>query len=351
MSLTAFRTLGRSGLVVSPAALGTMTFGNQGWGSADDVSQAIFDAYVDAGGNFIDTADVYSGGRSEELLGGYVAGRCLRDKLVLATKFSFNAEAGNPHAGGNGRKNIHRALEGSLRRLRTDYIDLYWMHTYDSVTPVEEVLQSLGDLVRAGKIRYFGFSDLPAWYAVKAATLAAAHGVPGPVALQLEYSLVERSIEREHVPAARECGLGIMPWSPLAGGFLTGKYQRNDQGTAGQGRLGGSNPFQGAYTKFTERNWRVLDALLEVAAQLGRPPGQVALAWAAAQPSVTTLLLGASKLDQLHDNLASLNLSLTPGQLQVLDQGSALDRAFPYGLLTPEGSRMIFGGATVQGWR
>ncbi len=351
MSLTAFRTLGRSGLVVSPAALGNMTFGNQGWGSADDVSQAIFNGYVDAGGNFIDTADVYSGGRSEELLGGYVADRCLRDKLVLATKFSFNAEAGNPHAGGNGRKNIHRALEGSLRRLRTDYIDLYWMHAYDSVTPVEEVLQSLGDLVRAGKIRYFGFSDLPAWYAVKAATLAAAHGVPGPVALQLEYSLVERSIEREHVPAARECGLGIMPWSPLAGGFLTGKYQRNDQGAAGQGRLGGSNPFQGAYTKFTERNWRVLEALLEVAAQVGRPPGQVALAWTAAQPGVTTLLLGASKLDQLRDNLASSNLSLTPGQLQVLDQGSALDRAFPYGLLTPEGSRMIFGGAAVQGWR
>ncbi len=211
MSLTAFRTLGRSGLVVSPGALGTMTFGTKEWGSPDDVNQAVFDAYVDAGGNFIDTADVYSGGRSEELVGRYVAERSLRDKLVLATKFSFNAEPGNPHAGGNGRKNIHRALEGSLRRLRTDYVDLYWMHAYDLVIPVEEVLQSLGDLVRAGKIRYFGLSDLPAWYAVKAAALAGAHGVPGPIALQLEYSLFERSIEREHLPAARECGLGVVP--------------------------------------------------------------------------------------------------------------------------------------------
>ncbi len=351
MSLTAFRTLGRSGLVVSPAALGTMTFGNRNWGSSDAVSRAVFDAYVEAGGNFIDTADVYSDGRSEELLGGYIADRSLRDRLVLATKFGFNAEAGNPHAGGNGRKNIHRALEGSLRRLRTDYVDLYWMHVYDLVTPVEEVLQSLGDLVRAGKIRYFGFSDLPAWYAVRAATLASAHGAPGPVALQLEYSLVERSIEREHVPAARECGLGIMPWSPLGGGFLTGKYARDGQGAAGQGRLSGGNPFQGAYTKFTELNWRVLDVLRTVAEQVDRPPAQVALAWAASQPGVTTLTLGASRPDQLHDNLAALELSLTAEQLQALDQVSALALAFPYGILTPGANRMIFGGAAVQGWR
>ena len=348
MTLTDFRTLGRSGLVVSPAALGTMTFGTKGWGSADDVSQAVFNGYVDAGGNFIDTADIYSGGCSEELLGGYVADRSLRDKLVLATKFSFNAEAGNPHAGGNGRKNIHRALEGSLRRLRTDYVDLYWMHAYDAVTPVEEVLQTMGDLMRAGKIRYFGFSDLPAWYAVKAATLAAAHGVPGPIALQMEYSLVERGIEHEHVPAARECGMGIMPWSPLAGGFLTGKYQRD--GTAGQGRLSGSNPFSGPYSKFTERNWSVLNALRKVAAEVGRPPAQVALAWAAAQPGVTTLLLGASKLDQLHDNLAALDLSLTAEQMRALDQGSMSGQASIYGLFKPEGSRMIFGGVGVQGW-
>ncbi len=349
MSLAAFRTLGRSGLVVSPLALGTMTFGTPRWGSPDEVSEAIFNAYVDAGGNFIDTADVYANGRSEELIGGYIAGRRLRDKLVLATKFAFNAEDGNPNAGGNGRKNIYRALEGSLRRLRTDTIDLYWLHVWDMVTPVEEVLQSLGDLVRAGKIRYFGFSDMPAWYAVKAATLAAAHAIPGPIAMQLEYSLVERSIEREHVPVARECGLGITPWSPLAGGFLAGKYRREDAGAAGKGRLSGSNPF--GNQKFTDRNWRTLDALRTAAAEAERPLAQVALAWASAQPGITSLILGASKGEQLRDNLASLDIQLTAQQLQTLDEGSALDPAFPYGIFTAEVNRMIFGGATVQGWR
>ena len=342
MTLTAYRTLGRSGLVVSPAALGTMTFGNQAWGSDDAASRAVFDAYVDAGGNFIDTADVYSNGRSEELLGVTIADRSLRDRLVLATKCGFNAEPGNPHAGGNGRKNIHRALEGSLRRLRTDCIDLYWMHVYDMVTPADEVLQTLGDLVRAGKIRYFGLSDLPAWYAVRMATLAAAHGVPGPVALQLEYSLVARGIEREHVPAARECGLGIVPWSPLAGGFLSGKYAR--EGGQVPGRLSGPNPFQGPYTKFTDRNWRVLDALRDVAAQLGRPPAQVALAWAAAQPGVASLLLGANRPAQLRDNLAGLALRLSP------EQGLALDAAYAAELdfFTPQLRRMVFGGVEIE---
>lgn len=351
MNLTTFRTLGRSGLIVSPLALGTMTFGTPRWGSSDEVSESVFHAYVDAGGNFIDTADVYSKGRSEELIGGYISDRQLRDQLVLATKFAFHSgELGNPNAGGNGRKNIYRAIEGSLRRLRTDYIDLYWLHVWDMVTPVEEVLQSLGDLVRAGKIRYFGFSDMPAWYVTKAATLATAHGVPGPIALQLEYSLVERSIEREHLPAAYDCGLGICPWSPLAGGFLTGKYDREDEGAAGQGRLSGSNPFQEKFTKFTDRNWRVLDALRTVAAQVDRPLAQVALAWVSAQSGVTSPILGTSKLEQLHDNLDSLDIRLTPEQIQTLNESSALDLAFPYGIFTSEGKRVIFGGATVQGW-
>jgi len=189
MNLNSFRTLGRSGLVVSPLTLGTMTFGTPRWGSSDEVSQAIFNAYIDAGGNFVDTADVYSGGRSEELLGGFINSRKLRDKRVLATKFTFNTEPGNPNAGGNGRKNIYSSIEGSLRRLKTDYIDLYWLHAWDMVTPVEEVLQSLGDLVRAGKIRYFGFSNMPAWYVAKAATLATAYHVPGPIALNFTNKL------------------------------------------------------------------------------------------------------------------------------------------------------------------
>ncbi|MDQ6826052.1 MAG: aldo/keto reductase [Candidatus Eremiobacteraeota bacterium] len=343
-----FRSLGHSGLVVSRLSLGTMTFGTTNWGASEEIAETLFEAYVDSGGNFIDMADVYADGRSEELVGRYVADRTLRDKLVLATKFTFNAEDGNPNAGGNGRKNMYRALEGSLRRLRTGFVDLYWMHAWDLVTPVEEVLQSLGDLVRAGKIRYFGFSNVPAWYAVKAATLAAAHAIPGPIALQLQYSLVERSIEREHLPAARECGLGICLWSPLAGGFLTGKYERNREGLVSQGRLSASNSF--GNRMFTERNWRVLDALRAVAAELGRPPAQIALAWVAAKPGATSLIIGASKLEQLRDNLAALDICLAPVHLRVLDDSSALDPAFPYDIFSAEVNEGIFGGEAVKGW-
>ena len=349
MSLTDFRTLGRSGLVVSPLTLGTMTFGTPRWGSSADVSEAVFDAYVAAGGNFIDTADVYAGGRSEELLGGFVAQRGLRDQLVLATKFGFNAQPGNPHAGGNGRKNIHRALENSLRRLQTDYVDLYWLHVWDTVTPVEEVLQTLGDLVRAGRIRYFAFSDMPAWYVTRAATLAQAHGVPGPVAMQLEYSLVARDVEREHIAAARECGLGLLPWSPLAGGFLAGKYERASSGTqpaGGEGRLSGANPFSGPFTKFTERNWNILEALRTVAAQLDRPLAQVALAWVARQPGVTAPIVGASRPEQLRDHIAALDIRFSADQAKALDEASASGlEFFSAGL-----RRMVFGGNEVKGW-
>ena len=351
MPLTDFRTLGRSGLIVSPLALGTMTFGTPRWGSSDEVSLAIFNAYVDAGGNFIDTSDIYSGGKSEEMLGAYVAARQLRDQVVLATKFTWNTSRGNPNAGGSGRKNIYRALEGSLRRLKTDYIDLYWMHAWDMVTPAEELLQTFGDLVRAGKIRYFGLSDVPAWFMTQLTTLAQVHGVPGPIAVQPEYSLTERSIEREHVPAARALGLGVVPWSPLAGGFLAGKYERGSAGAkaSGEGRLSGANPL--GDTKFTDQNWRVLDALRTVARQLGRPLPQVALAWASAQPGISALLLGASKVTQLHDNLASLDVQLTPEQLHMLDQVSALELVHPYQISTPGVNRSIFGGHAVQGWR
>ena len=355
MSLTDFRTLGRSGLVVSPLALGTMTFGTPRWGSTPEGSHAVFNAYVEAGGNFIDTADVYAGGQSEELLGGYVAGRKLRDQLVLATKFGFGSQPGNPHAGGNGRKQIYRALEGSLRRLKTDYVDLYWLHVWDTVTPADEVLQTLGDLVRAGRIRYFGLSDMPAWYATQLATLAQAHGVPGPVAMQLEYSLVERTTEREHLPAARALGLGVVPWSPLAGGFLAGKYERASQGdqpAGGEGRLSGANPFSGPFTKFTARNWAILEALRTVARQLDRPLAQVALAWAAAQPGISAPIMGASRVEQVADNIAALDIQFRPDQFQALAVASAPDPAFPYAIFTPEMNRgAVFGGASVRGWQ
>lgn len=200
-------------------------------------------------------------------------------------------------------------------------------------------------LVRAGHIRYFGFSDMPAWYATKAATLSQVHNVPGPIATQLEYSLVARQIESGHIPAALECGLGVVPWSPLAGGFLAGKYERQDEGASGEGRLSKSNPFQGPFTKFTERNWQILDTLKKVAAEVERPPAQVALAWAAAQPGVTSLIIGASKSEQLRDNLASLDISLTPEQVHKLDEASASESAF----FSADLRRLIFGGH--EGWR
>jgi aryl-alcohol dehydrogenase-like predicted oxidoreductase len=356
MTLADFRTLGRSGLIVSPLCLGTMTMGTPRWGSLDEVSEAIFNSYVDAGGNFMDTADAYANGRSEELIGEYTAKRGLRDKLVIATKFTMSAgaQAGNPNGSANGRKNMYRALEGSLKRLGTDYVDLYWMHAWDTVTPAEEVLQSLGDLVRAGKIRYFGFSDVPAWYAAKVATLASVHGVPGPIALQLEYSLVERNIEREHVDCAREFGMGITPWSPLASGFLAGKYKREDDGKgSGEGRLsvlgGGANP---VFHKYSERNWAALDALREVAAEVGKPLAQVALAWATAQPAVASLIIGATKVEQLADNIASLEVVLSDSQMGKLSAASAPELAHPYmfftGMLKKD---RVFGGTNVAGWR
>lgn len=350
MKLSDVRTLGRSGLVVSPLCLGTMTFGNPRWGSAEDaVSKQVFDAYVEAGGNFIDTADVYAKGRSEELVGEYIAAGKLRDRLVLATKFTFNAEPGNPNAGGNGRKNMHRALEGSLRRLKTDYLDLYYLHAWDQVTPVEEVLQSMGDLVRAGKIRYFALSDVPAWYATQMTTLARAHNVPAPIALQLPYSLAERSIEREHVPAAHQLGLGLAPWGALGAGLLTGKYTRDADGTvkSGGGRLDLNLP---SFQMFTEDNWRVLDVLREVADSAGKPLSQVALAWVMAQPGITSPILGVSKVEQLHDQLAAMDLVLTPEQLKRLDDGTALTGGSMNRFFKPEMRPAVFGGGTVRGW-
>ncbi len=360
MSLTDFRTLGRSGLVVSPLALGTMTFGQRDWGTDAAASRAIFDAYREAGGNFIDTADIYAGGGSEELVGRFIRETGSRHEVVLATKFGFNAGAsplaagpgpsggggGNPHAGGAGAKNIHRALEASLRRLGTDHVDLYWMHIWDGVTPVDEIVQTLGDLVRAGRIRYYAFSDMPAWLAAKAATIAAERRVPGPIAIQVEYSLVARDVEAEHIPAAREGGMGVMPWSPLAGGFLTGKYRRGD--TGGTGRLSGANPF--GDSKFTDRNWDTLEVLRTVASEAGRTPAQVALAWVKARPGVASTLVGARTPAQLADALAAAATALTADQAGRLDQASAPPPGFSAGLGSPSIRRMVFGGRDVAGW-
>ena len=346
MNLKSFRTLGRSGLVVSPLALGTMTFAAPGWGSADDISKAVFNEFIEGGGNFIDTADVYGGGRSEEIVGDCIAERSLRDSVVLATKFTFNSQRGNPNAGGNGRKNIHRALDSSLKRLKTDYIDLYWMHYWDQTTPVEEVLETFGALQQSGKIRYFGLSDVPAWYATKAAVLAGASSRPAPIALQMEYSLIERSIEREHVPMAAECGLGIVPWGPLGSGFLSGKYRRSSGKPEGQGRFSSQQPFR----QFTDKHWNILDALQTVSGEIDRPLSQTALAWAVAQPGVSATLVGASKVDQLKENLVSLEVEFSPAQLKTLNSVSALEPVHPYAGFTPQVKGSIFGGTDVQTW-
>lgn len=351
MRLNDYTTLGRSGLRVSPLCLGTMTFGTEwGWGAEEDVSRSLFERYISAGGNFIDTADGYTGGKSEEMVGKFIAEKKLRDRVVLATKFTFNVDPGNPNAGGNGRKNIYRALEGSLRRLRTDYIDLYWLHAWDTVTPVEEVVSTLSDLVRQGKIRHYGFSDAPAWYIARAYTLAEKESKDRLIALQLEYSLVERNIEREHVPAAQELGLGICPWSPLAGGFLSGKYKRDGK-EAGEGRLeklkDSPNP---AFQKFTAQNWQILDALLGVAKEINRPPAQVALNWVATRPGITSTILGASKLKQLEDNLSAIEFSIDPELRRRLDAVSAPPSIHPYVFFEPFIQGMIHGGSSVQAW-
>lgn len=350
MEMNQYITLGRSGLRVSPLCLGTMTFGTEwGWGSEEDVARSVFDRYVEAGGNFVDTADGYTGGKSEEMVGQFIADRKLRDRVVLATKFTFNAEPGNPNAGGNGRKNIYRALEGSLRRLQTDFIDLYWLHAWDRITPVEEVIATLNDLVREGRIRHYGFSDTPAWYLSRAYTLAEKEGKDRPIALQLEYSLVERNIEREHIPAAQEFGLGVCPWSPLASGFLTGKYKndgKNPQDARLEKTKDSDNP---TLHRFNERNWRILDVLLDVSKQLHRSPAQVALHWVATQPGVTSTILGANKLAQLEDNLSSIEFSIPAELRQRLDAVSALPSVHPYMFFEPFIQNMIH-GAKVHSW-
>ena len=351
MQLNEYITLGRSGLRVSPLALGTMTFGNDRWGSEDAESKRIFDAYLEKGGNFLDTADGYAEGRSEEVLGRFIAEGKLYDRVVVATKFTFNAQEGNPNAGGNGRKNIYRALEGSLRRLNMDYVDLYWMHVWDTITPIEEVINTLSDLVGSGKIRYYGFSDVPAWYAARALTLAEQQGLDRPIALQLEYSLVERSIEREHIPAARELGMGICPWSPLASGFLAGKYTREGPASSKGSRLdvlkGSNNP---VFDKFTDRNWQIVDTLLEVAKQMGKAPAEVALNWVATQPGVTSTIIGATKLKQLESNLASITFEIPAELRQKLDEASALELAHPYMFFGEVLQDRVRGGTKIRKW-
>ena len=310
-ALTHYSLLGRTGLRVSPFCLGAMTFGNTGsWGADENQSRAIFDRYRAAGGNFIDTANVYTEGQSETLLGQFLSSSGERDRIVLATKFSISTFRGDPNAGGNGRKNIYQSLEASLKRLKTDYIDLYYLHYWDTLTPIDEVMETLDALVRSGKVRYFGLSDVPAWYLAKGQTYAALQGKTKIAALQVEYSLLDRTIENEHVAAAQDLGVGICAWGPLGSGLLTGKYQR-DRSAQGEGRIAIDKHYE---RQLTERNFKIVDALVEVAKELGRPPSQVALNWISRRPAVTSTIIGARTPVQLDENLAALEFDI-PAEL------------------------------------
>ena len=314
-----YKLLGQSGLRVSELCLGTMTFGEEwGWGSAYEEAKSIFEAFVAAGGNFLDTADGYTNGTSEKLVGEFIGGE--RARFVVATKFSFNQRHGDPNAGGNHRKNMAQALEGSLKRLGTDYIDLYWMHAWDELTPIEEVMRAFDDFVRAGKVLYIGISDAPAWWVAWANTLAELRGWTRFVGLQIEYNLIERTPERELLPMAAALGLTITPWSPLASGWLTGKYA----GKAKDERRLDKTP---QFMRRTARTEAIAAAVVKVARAAGKSPAQVALNWLRAKRTIP--ILGARKLEQFEDNLGCLKWALNTKQVAQLDEVSQIEPGFP----------------------
>jgi aryl-alcohol dehydrogenase-like predicted oxidoreductase len=335
-----YRLLGKSGLRVSELCLGTMTFGEDwGWGSSKVESRRILDAFFEAGGNFIDTANVYTNGTSETLLGEFLEGH--RGQAVLATKYTNAMPGADPNAGGNQRKNMMQAVEASLKRLRTDYIDLYWVHIWDQITPIEEVMRAFDDLVRQGKVLHAGVSDMPAWVIAKANSLAELRGWTPFVGLQIEYSLIERTVERELLPMAGSLGLGVTAWSPLAGGILTGKYA---QGQAAADARMNSEMMKG-FNRASERVDAIVKEVLAVAKACGRSPAQVALAWLRYRPVPVIPIIGARRLEQFQDNLASIDLRLDPAQVERLDAASQIELGFPHDFYTRDMVKsLVFGG-------
>jgi aryl-alcohol dehydrogenase-like predicted oxidoreductase len=336
--------LGNSGLRVSEAALGTMTFGEEwGWGAAKDESRKLYDAFREAGGNFIDTANFYTNGTSESFLGEFMKDH--RQSVVLATKYTNAAPGTDPNAAGNHRKSMVQALEASLRRLKTDYVDLYWVHIWDQITPAEEVMRGLDDLVRQGKILYVGISDAPAWWIAQANTLAHLRGWSPFVGLQIEYSLIERTVERELLPMAKALNLGLTAWSPLARGVLSGKY--HGHGSSEQGRMSGD--MMKDFMPEQQRTDRVVAAVKTVSDEIGRSMAQVALAWLRYRPVPAIPIIGARKLSQLQDNLASFDLTLLTDQLKILDEASRIELGFPYDIYNKEMVRaIVYGGLRDQ---
>ncbi|MGK3960648.1 aldo/keto reductase [Sorangium sp. So ce118] len=353
LSLDTYRLLGRSGLRVSPLALGTMTFGTDwGWGSDRDEAKRIFDVYLDRGGNFIDTANKYTNGTSERLVGELAGDR--RERLVLATKYTLSMRPGDPNSGGNHRKSMVRSVEASLGRLRTDYIDILYLHAWDGTAPVEEVLRAMDDLVRSGKVLYVAISDTPAWQVSRMQAIADLRGWAPLVALQIEYSLVERTVERELIPMAQEMGLGVIPWSPLASGVLTGKYAKADLDAGGgtSDAAGTRKNVAAANGSLTARGLDIAEVVKAVAAESGKTPAQIALAWTLLHPAVTAPIMGARTLQQLEDNLGALDVRLTDGQRARLDQASAVELGFPHDFLARPMTRgVMFGDVKIAARR
>ena len=344
MPVNHYVTLGRSGLRVSPLCLGAMTFGEDwGWGSSVADSEKIIDRYLALGGNFIDTANGYTKGHSEKIIGDHL-GRFphKRDRVVLATKFLTNLYRGDPNGGGSHRKAVLEQCEQSLRRLQTDYIDLYWMHAHDATTPIEETMRALDDLVGSGKVRYIGFSDTPAWKCAEAQTIARFRGWSPLIALQIEYSLLERTVEGELIPMAIELGLGVTPWSPLKSGALTGKYKRDQHGQHAADR--------GAWatSALNDKTYDLLEEIERIAREQDTTSARIALAWVQSRPGVASTIIGARTLGQLEDNLASSEVRLQPEQLARLDALSRPKLSFPADFIA-NGAPIVQGGSTING--
>jgi aryl-alcohol dehydrogenase-like predicted oxidoreductase len=344
-----YRLLGRSGLRVSPLCLGTMTFGaGGGFGSDESEAQAMVDHFVDHGGNFIDTANYY--GDSELWLSKMIAGR--RERLVLSTKYSLTVRPGDPNASGNHRKSLVQSIEASLRRLGTHYIDLLYLHMWDFRTPVEEILRAFDDLVRSGKILYAGISDSPAWQISRLQAVADLRGWSPLVALQIPYNLTQRTVEREFMPMAHEMGIAVLPWSPLAGGVLSGKYSRGDltkeDAPSTRGEAHTRKDINLMTGRLSERNLDIAEAVKQVANELGATPAQVALAWTLLNPAVVSPVLGARTLAQLQDNLGALDVSLITDHIERLNAVSQIALEFPADMWAGGRWEAQFGGVTIE---
>jgi aryl-alcohol dehydrogenase-like predicted oxidoreductase len=329
-----YKLLGRSGLKVSELCLGTMGFGTEaGWGADRENSFKILDAFAEAGGNFVDTANIYKLGTSEKIIGEYISNHD-RDYFVIATKYTLKDNLTNPNASGNNRKNMMRSVEESLRRLNTDFIDVFYLHIWDDITPIDEVLRGMDDLVRQGKVNYIAISDTPAWVVAKGNTLAELMGWSQFVALQVEYSLIARTPERELINMAKHFGMTVTPWAPLGGGALTGKYLRGEQGR-----------IKPESKRLDERSTGITKAVMEVADELGVSASNVALKWTMQQGFSCIPIVGATKLSQLEDNLKTVDVNLSAEHLAKLDKASAIELGFPGDFFREEAVRTnTFGG-------